>query len=502
MVLLGRSDQSIDRITFLDARGLGVDGGWECLAALMDSTSPETIHFADVRHPLYFYVTDGCMTIATSLKTLSIRRHESGLPVEVDQELRSAYRDAGLVLPPLTILRDIFQVPLYSTFHRRSTGYVLEFTGIARGAAPFQDDDAVFRDLRRELTEAVKGHDEARVVCTLSGGADSATLLSVVCSVVAPARIRTLTCRMPGFDGEVDRARRISDRCGVENLVYEPEGVDAAAVADEYVARFGNLVYDPVVPVLTSMLRTFDGDIPSGRPVLIVEGQGADTVLAGLPHNAALALYSRRAARMFRILKGLLPQPSEWLQQHWRFVYRVIKTVRLLAEPTWERALLRALDFEPERYPRYYATLVSMLQWLEGQSRDRHKAIMVFFLLILQSREMQKYHLLPDGFRVVLPFMARSFVERCFATPTRMFMRAGRRKLPIVRRARALFPEIFSSVKTTPFAVRYNVASVQPQAPSHRPSGSYAQLKEHCLEALANTLSQTAPEAAVPGIVS
>jgi hypothetical protein len=192
------------------------------------------------------------------------------------------------------------------------------------------------------------------------------------------------------------------------------------------------------------------------------------------------------------LLKAVLPQPTEWLQHNFRLLYRLIKMVRLLAEADWRCALLRSLDFEPKNYPVYYAKLVAILEAFERKSGDRHKSIMMFFLLILQSREMQKYQLLPDGFKVLLPFMDRRFIERCYLTPTHLFMRHGKRKVPILKRVRAVFPELFSSAKTTPFAVQYQINYRQSGGGRQAKAGTYTQLKEYCIDALSKTLGKPA----------
>jgi asparagine synthetase B (glutamine-hydrolysing) len=293
---IGHGNEQIRSVVFVGSDLRLDDDGWGSIARIAGSVDSRSIYFSNFAQPFYFYISSGQMTVAQSLKTLSERRAALGLAVEINTDLCRAYQDAGLVLPPFTILRDVYHVPIFSTMRRCADKFALEFTGITPDQSEaFKNDEDIFHELQNFIGKALEGHETARVLCTLSGGADSAALLSVVRLVAQPSRIRTLTCRMPGFEGELDRAKRISERCGVENQVYYPDTIDAEGVLDKYTDQFRNLVYDPVVPVLASMFQSYAEHLQAdGEKTFVIEGQGADTVLTGLPHNAA-----RRRRRLF-----------------------------------------------------------------------------------------------------------------------------------------------------------------------------------------------------------
>ena len=476
----------VARVSCLAADGGLVAEGWAALALEAGVRSQESIPFLDCLHPHFFFVEGREMVVSRSVSALLALRRARGLPNEFDCDGLSAYRDTGLVLPPLTIVRNVFQIPALSELAKKEAGYVLRYRGLGGEAVqPFRSTEDLFDELRRAVERGLGSENYAGIICTVSGGADSAALLSTICEVVEPGRVRALTCRMPGFEGEIERARKVVARCGVEIQVYPADDVHPEAIIDAFVQSHANLVLDPVVPVITAMFKSCIGDRPADARVIVVEGQGADTVLTGLPHNAVMAVYRRALWPIFRLVSLLLPSPNEWLQLNFRLGYRMVKVARILAECNWRRALLRSLEFDRAACPALYDRLDRMLQAMFEASGDRHKAIMLFFLHILQAREAQKYQMLPQGVDVLLPFMDLAFMRRCFATPTSFFLRGTRRKIPINERVRERFPGLFSSERTTPFAVRYRFGDAERVGGSGKQGdGTYARLKAYSIAQL------------------
>lgn len=415
--------------------------------------------FDDFRSSPFFFIDGPELVMAESLPAILDAFHSRGRDTTPDEELLLAYADTGLIIPPFTVYRDIFQIPALSELRISGHRTELNYVGLeSRNAVPFSRTEDVFVELKAALSRGLDSLPEAPVTCTVSGGVDSAVLLATLCDTVEPSRITALTCRMPGFDQEVLRAAEVCNQCGVESRLFSASEADATPIVDEFTARFCNLVFDPVVPVLTLMIREHVQADPARRlSHILVEGQGADTVLAGLPHNTAISLYRGALWPFFRAVAAFLPKSESVWRRRFRGAYRLAKVVGMLAQRTWSRALLRALDMNGARYNRYFVRLESMLDSMQRATRDNHKAVMLFFLHILQGREMQKYQLTPPNTVVLLPFMDLEFMRRCFKTPTRFFLRKGRRKIPINDRARSLFDGLFSRETTTPFAVEYKV---------------------------------------------
>ena len=189
--------------------------------------------------------------------------------------------------------------------------------------------------------------------------------------------------------------------------------------------------------------------------ICLVEGQGADTVLFGLPHALTLAVYRIGLSPLFRVLSRVLPEPSDVLRGRSRIFYRIIKSFHLLSAKTWQESILHSLDLHQLKGTTYYLCYLEMIDHYFMLTKDRQKALVLFFSQVISTRELQKYHMLGENVIPILPFMDQEFVARCLVSRTVMFFRFPYRKIPIFKKAKALYGDIFKSRKTFPFVVQY-----------------------------------------------
>ena len=110
---------------------------------------------------------------------------------------------------------------------------------------------------------------------------------------------------------------------------------------------------------------------------------------------------------------------------------------------------------EKKNYSKELMYYFKIIKNLEEKFKCKHKAIMSFFQLILQSREMQKYETLDNDIKVILPFMDNFFLSRCFSTKTEFFFNLKKRKIPLVKGVFKIFPHVFKSNRTIPFLSSY-----------------------------------------------
>jgi len=421
-----------------------------------------TQRFSDLAEQWFFCVDEELLVISQSIKSIVEFRSAKGVAVAFAPASLQAYMDAGFVPAPYTVFAGIYQVPVYSRLQQGSDGVelFLECGPETAGVEPFRDRGSVFAHVNDALSRDERLRSGFEIVCTISGGVDSAVLLSELSRAVGSSRIKAMCCRMPGFDNEVTRAGRVAEAFGVPLHVFEPKNLAAGETVKRFVVEQGGPVFDPVVPVISAMLAEHQERSPHpNEPVILVEGQGADTALIGLPHNMALALYSTWTSPLFRLLARLLPTPYEELRKRQRSLYRIAKVCQMLGAPTWSEALLKALDFQASRYPALHESIKRVLEYYAACTNDRQKAVSLFFLNILHVREMQKYRIFKGRVQCVLPFLDYAFLQRCLVTPTSFFLRRGRRKIPIMEEARARFPGLFSGSNTTPFVVDYSLPS-------------------------------------------
>ena len=71
---------------------------------------------------------------------------------------------------------------------------------------------------------------------------------------------------------------------------------------------------------------TTKNELHSNIKICLVEGQGADTILFGLPHAFTLAVYRLGISPLFRILSRLFPEPNDDIRGRSRTFYRIIKS--------------------------------------------------------------------------------------------------------------------------------------------------------------------------------
>ena len=83
----------------------------------------------------------------------------------------------------------------------------------------------------------------------------------------------------------------------------------------------------------------------------------------------------------------------------------------------------------------------------------------------------------------ILPFLDQEFVARCLASRTDMFFRFPFRKIPIFRKVKILYGDIFKSRKTFPFVVEYgkNKISDELSLPEIQDDFSF---RKYCLNVL------------------
>jgi asparagine synthetase B (glutamine-hydrolysing) len=434
---------------------------------------------------VFFTCINDNIYLSSSLKGVMEFREKQGKVNIICEQLAECYLDSGLVTPPFTIFKGIYKMPAFSKFVGSDNSFALDFDTSFLDATPFLNEADIFDHLRDIIKRDLKYEKPNHIVCTLSGGADSAVLLSLLVAESPLEKIDALCCEMPGLRGESDKAAAIAQMCDINFVKYTPKSINPATVIESYARGYKNLVFDSVVPVISTMLRDYSQKYQSHKnsKICLVEGQGADTVLVGLPHAFTLAIYRLGLAPLFRILSIILPNPSDDIRRRSRTLYRVVKSVHLLSAITWQESILHALDLHKLKGTDYYLCYQEMIDQYFMVTKDRQKALVLFFLQIISTRELQKYQMLGKGVIPILPFMDQKFVARCVVTRSSMFFRFPYRKIPIFNKARELFGDIFNSRKTFPFVVQYGETKITEENFGSAIRDEYS-FRKYCLDFL------------------
>ena len=425
------------------------------LVPLDDPVTPQLNKL--VSQEIYFSVIGDDIFLSSSLEKIILLHKELGNSVSICDELARSYLLSGLVVPPFTIYNNIYRMPVYSKFTESNGSFKLKLDASSLAADPFGNEAEIFENLRKIIKADLKKVEPSSIVCTLSGGADSAVLLSLLVADSPTEKIDALCCEMPGLKAEVNKAAEIAKVCDVNFVKYRPMLINPATVIDDYAREYKNLVFDPVVPVISTMLHeyTTKNELHSNIKICLVEGQGADTILIGLPHAFTLAVYGLGLSSLFRILSRVFPEPTDDIRGRSRTFYRIIKSIHLLSAKTWQESILHSLGLNQLKGTDYYSCYLEMIDHYFMVTKDRQKALVLFFLQVISTREMQKYQMLSKNVIPILPFLDQEFVARCLASRTDMFFRFPFRKIPIFSKVKTLYGDIFKSRKTFPFVVEY-----------------------------------------------
>ena len=411
------------------------------------------LYYNNFHKKYYFTIKNDTLILTKSIKKL--------IPycdrVEIKKSTIELYKDTGLIIPPFTYLENIYCLPIFSRIIFKNSGLLkIKFDGKPRGyKKPFANQDDFELEISGITKRLIKSNVNKKICTTISGGMDSSYLLSLIRESNSKIKIDSLCCHMDFFEKESLKAKSIAQQCKADFFYFVPKKINIDNSLESFINTECELVYDSVVPLISVMMNYYKKKINTKEKILVFEGQGADTNLIGLPHNLAIEIYNKRFSKLFKILGNILPKNLEDIRLKKRKLYRIYKMILILGEASWMDAFLVSLGFQKNKYLVEYQYYKKVLIVLEENLNCKHKAIMSFFQLILQVREMQKYKVFPKNFYVALPFMDLSLIKRCFNSKTNFFFTIKNRKIPLVKAVTKRFPNMFEKNKTTPFIVRY-----------------------------------------------
>lgn len=423
------------------------------------------VKFVSLIDRFYIFCHEDDLYVSTDIslyRDLSV----DSINLSINRKSLEAYLSAGFIVAPYTIFKNVFTIPSYSLINLSDSQLTMDnyFPGCNegdsnRGFYSIEDFEVFLKNLIKERLRSAEDPDN--VICTLSGGADSALLLHFLRDCVNADSITSLTCTMTGLIGEAEKARRISEFYNVPNKQYTFNSERASELIRDYVTIWSNPVSDSIYPVYTSMIASLNDDEKfRERKNFILDGQGADSVLIGLPHNALMNLYKPYLSLVFKVLSQFVPSLKDKNTSVRRFVYRIGKSLRSLSCSSWYDCLLHALEHPISAKSAYLDHIRNQLEVYNEHYHSIQKAVCHFFLFrIIPAREMQKYQSMPANFEVFLPFLESRFIERCFNTRDEFFISATKRKKPVFALLRRLQPVYGKSRRTMPFHVEYRLGN-------------------------------------------
>ena len=244
--------------------------------------------------PVYYTVEgDGSLRTARSAWPLIAAKKEPAL------DPAAAARALCHCLPAeRSLFRDVARVPQGHVLVFSSEGTTLDREWAPPSPSPTPEAHTP-EELLRLLRSAVRRlRPDTRAACSLSGGLDSATVMALLAQQ-GPVRAYTLVDDFAD-DGEVERARRLAGRAGVEHVeipIREEELPEHMAPA---VAACEDLLFNGRAVASCLFFRALRR---LAEPV-VLSGAGADEMLAG--HPESLSSFDERRREEADLARTLL----------------------------------------------------------------------------------------------------------------------------------------------------------------------------------------------------
>lgn len=268
--------------------------------------------------------------------------------------------------------------------------------------------------------------DTDKIYLLFSGGADSLFLFFHLLEL--KKKFTCLTVKMNGFEKDFIFSKKICEYYNIEFIELKFEDNIISENIDEILTKTKEPISDEIAPVYYEILKNYS-QLNKNKKTVFIDGQGADTVLLGLPHHLLLKLYNPYLSKIFYLINKLAPQIDDKSSNLKRFYYRIKKTVSSFSEPNWKRCFLSLIEADNNQLKYFEIILDNAYK----NYNCKFKSVAFFFLIcILDRREMQKYRYFKNkNVDLLLPFMKKEIIDRAFSTKTNFFISYFSKKKPI-----------------------------------------------------------------------
>ena len=321
----------------------------------------------------------------------------------------------------------------------------------------FGNDKEFETELENDLFQILNEVDEHKSYAVLfSGGVDSSVLLTLANEL---GKVKSaINCFMPSMSNETSKAFQMCSSKGIEmqKIIID---TDLTAIAESFVEEFSEPVSDSISMVIPEILDK--SDISPGQ--LVLDGQGADSLFSGLPHDKVADLYSIKILRAIFRPFAFVPVYQNKESSIGRLIYRITKVIKCMSHNNASNMLVESLvehhNVKLSDSNEVMVHLKKDLAVLSSRFEDFHMVIRYIFMFkILFAREMQKYLLSEkNGFEFSLPFLQNDFIAKYFYAPPCLSISKPQYKLPLLNLAKKYWPDFFNTSKTSPFQVEFTV---------------------------------------------
>ena len=398
--------------------------------------------------PFYFALEDKLFVFASEMKAL----WAAGVPKMIEKKILLNYLTLGYVQnasdKSQTFYSNIssLQPAHYLTLDGHTFEmHLVNYWDIDRHTKTTLSESDIMEQFNSLLQDAVKKRmrSDVPIGASLSGGLDSSTLTHCMMAHLAPEKIQTFSAVFPGF--EKDESRHINEmvkRFGFKNHQITP-------TADGLIADFEKLCYHQEEPFSSASIyaqfKLYENAAAHKVPVLI-EGQGADEVLAGYNkylHWFLQELISRNKFKLARKERHLFNE------HHMHHVWG-IKNILSAYLPSHTSIALEKREFYHIATHPYISK--EMLAVVKGREWDgiykpvvtKLNDILYFNVMENGLEELLRFsdrNSMAHGVEVRLPFLSPALVQFIFSLPSTYKIRDGYNKFILRKTMQGKLPE-------------------------------------------------------------
>lgn len=399
----------------------------------------------NLRNQIFLSYIDEEIILSDSLKKIVLYKKD----IAIDQKIIENYKKNKLIFPPYTIFKNIFCIPYFNGI--QTFGNVFEIRQFfPKKTLPFKRQ----LDFERYLENYILSQTEKNIYLLFSGGADSLFIFYNLLKKTKNLK-RNIIVKMKGMEKDYFYAKKISDYYNINSISLENFSSEINHYVNFFLEESYEPLQDPIAPIYLNIIEKNSnyGD------ELFFDGQGADSLLMGLPHNLLVKLYTpylNKIFFLFNLLFFINVMPNSRFK---RLYYRVGKIFKALSKDNWIDCFLSTLEIEKNNSS--YNDLSKKLKNFYNHFNCKQKSISFFFMTaVLDAREMQKYRFINKKYKIILPFLDHKLIEKVFSTPTQFFFSFIFKKKPIYTFVNK-FKFKINIFKTSPFFVNYKITKKQ-----------------------------------------
>lgn len=276
---------------------------------------------------------------------------------------------------------------------------------------------------------------------SFSGGSDSLFLLSFF--IENKINVKLICHLMPGLEKkQIELLKKIKKKYKIEFELHNNfNKKNKIEIIKKYTQEYCIPILDPVM--VNYQLMHFNK-----KKSIIVDGQNADSLFLGLPHQKLIRFYNRffKFRYIFKILNLFFKYRIEPKNNITRHLYRIKKAVNSLSSDNWIDCFINSLDL-----PKGESDLKKIISTTYKFYQDELFVISYIFLFyIIPQREFQKFSTSTNIF--YLPFYNKKLIESVFCSNSNLIY-GDHGKSFIFERVKNYF-DIDLKGKTNPFYIK------------------------------------------------